>query len=181
MENEALDRINNFLARHGASSDTISKSRMTQLKNVDTAIQVRLAEIQKAKEVLKGRPINVSTIASDTGIARKTFYNNELLRLFVDEYSTLPDDKTVSQDDLERLKGKCDNAEKQIKQFLLRDIEAENLRYENMRLQAEIQNLENRNHSLENLYEEQRLELEELRQKVPKGSNVIQININKMN
>ena len=167
MENKALNRINGFLSHHGANIDTISKSRLSQFEKIDAAIQVRLAEVQKAQEILKGRPINVSTIASDTGIARKTFYNNDLLRLFVEEYSTSPDDRTASQSDLERLKNKYDEAERQIKQFLLRDLETENLRHENMRLQAEIQNLENRNRSLEAQHEKLQTEIAELKKQIP--------------
>ena len=147
MENEALTRINSFLAQHGASSETISKSRMAQFEKVDTAIQSRLAEIQKAQDILKGRPINVSAIATDTGIARKTFYNNDLLRLFVEAYSTSPDDRTASQGDLDRLKGRYDE--------------------ENIRLQAEIQNLEKRNNSLETQYEQLQTENAELRKQIP--------------
>lgn len=167
MENEALTRINSFLAQHGASAETISKSRMAQFEKVDTAIQSRLAEIQKAQDILKGRPINVSTIATETGIARKTFYNNDLLRLFVETYATSPEDRTASQGDLDRLKGRYDEAERQIKQFLIRDIETENLRQENMRLQAEIQNLEKRNSSLETQYELLQTENAELRKQIP--------------
>jgi len=167
MENEALTRINSFLAQHGASSETISKSRLAQFEKVDAAIQVRLTEIQKAHDILKGRPINVSTIATDTGIARKTFYNNDLLRSFVEAYSTSPEDRTASQGDLERLKNKYDEAERQIKQFLLRDLETENLRHENMRLQAEIQNLENRNRSLEAQHEKLQTEIAELKKQIP--------------
>ena len=167
MENESLTRINSFLAQHGASSETISKSRMAQFEKVDTAIQSRLMEIQKAQDILKGRPINVSTIATDTGIARKTFYNNDLLRLFVEAYSTSSEDRTASQVDLDRFKSKYDEAERQIKQFLLRDIETENLRQENMRLQAEIKNLEKRNNSLETQCEQLQSENAELRQQVP--------------
>lgn len=167
MENEALTRISTFLSQHGASIETISKSRLAQLEKIDSAVQTRLAEIQKAQEVLKGRPINVSTIASDTGIARKTFYNNDLLRLFVEAYVTAPEDRTASQGDLDRLKGRYDEAERQIKQFLLRDIETENLRQEIMKLQAEIQNLEKRNSSLETQYEQLQTENAELRKQMP--------------
>lgn len=167
MENEALTRINSFLTQHGASSETISKSRMAQFEKVDTAIQSRLMEIQKAQDILKGRPINVSTIATDTGIARKTFYNNDLLRLFVEAYSTSSEDRTASQGDLDRFKSKYDEAERQIKQFLLRDIETENLRQENMRLQVEIKNLEKRNNSLETQCEQLQSENAALRQQVP--------------
>lgn len=173
MENEALTRINSFLAQHGASSETISKSRMSQFEKVDTAIQSRLSEIQKAQDVLKGKPINVSTIATDTGIARKTFYNNDMLRLFVEAYSTPTEEKVASMEEIERLKRKYNEAEQQIKQFLLRDIETENLRQETIKLQAEIQNLQNRNRSLETQYELIQKENSELKKRLPANSNII--------
>ena len=176
MENEALSRINSFLAKQGTSIEALPKSKISQLEKADLAIQERLIEIQKAKDILKGRPINVSTIASDTGIARKTFYNNDLLRLYVEAYSTTPEDKTASMGELERLRGRFDEAERQIKQFLSRDIETENLKHENKRLLAEIQNLEKRNQSLEKQYEEVQKELTMLKKKTADKSNVINMN-----
>lgn len=181
MENEALRRINSFLVQNGTSTETISPSRLAQFEKVDAAIQIRLEEIQKAHDILKGRPINVSTIATDAGIARKTFYNNDSLRLFVETYATSPDDKTASQGDLDRLKDKYNEAERKIKQFLLRDIETENLRHENMRLRAEIQNLETRNRSLEDQYEKVQHEMTELKKRVPANSNLISLKTDHMN
>lgn len=153
MENEKVTRINEFLNRHGASVDTISKQKLAQFEKVDDAIQTRMVEINKAREILSGRPINVSVIAEDTGIARKTFYNNELLRLFVEEYSSSLDEKSASGGDVERLRAKCEELERQVRLFLLRDVETENLRHENMMLQVEIQNLQTRNTALEEQYE----------------------------
>lgn len=176
MENEKITRINEFLARHGASIDTISKQKMAQFEKVDDAIQARLAEVNKAKEILQGKPINVSVIATDTGIARKTFYNNELLRLFVEEYSSSPDDKTASAGDVERLKARCEELEKQVRLFLLRDLETENLRHENMRLQVEIQTLQDRNTALEEQYEQLQEDYADLKRKSASGVHVLQFN-----
>ena len=71
------------LTKNGASIDTISKSRLAQFEKVDAAIQTCLSEARKEHDLLKTNPINVSTIVADTSIARKTFYNNDLLRLYV--------------------------------------------------------------------------------------------------
>ena len=68
---------------------------------------------------------------------------------------------------MDRLKCRYDEAGRQIKQFLIRDIETENLRQENMRLQAEIQNLEKRNSSLETQYEQLQIENAEFRKQIP--------------
>ena len=164
MENEKVTRINEFLARHGASVATISKQKLAQFEKVDDAIQARLVEINKAREILSGRPINVSVIAADTGIARKTFYNNDLLRLFVEEHSSSSDDKTASVGDIERLRAKYEELERQVHQFLLRDIETESLRYENRKLMAEVENYRNRNENLERQYETMQKENARLRQ-----------------
>ena len=154
MENEKINRINNFLAKNGASIDTISASRLAQLQKIDDAVQHRVAKVLEAQNILKGNPINVSAISEDTGISRKTFYNNDLLRLYVeDQAATVITDKKPQSEEIDRLKAKCDEAEEQVRKFLLRDIETENLRHENMKLQLEIQNLQKRNTSLEEQYE----------------------------
>ena len=57
MESEKISRINAFLARHGASIDTISKQKLAQFEKVDDAIQARLADINKARDILQGKPI----------------------------------------------------------------------------------------------------------------------------
>ena len=173
MENEKINRINEFLIRNGASVDTISKARLAQFEKVDNAIQARLAEILKAQETLRGKSINVSVIAVDTGIARKTFYNNELLRLYIEEYSSSIEDKSASVGDVERLRSKCEESGRQVRQFLLRDIETENLRHENMRLQIRVQNLQARNASLEEQYEQLQNEFAELKRKVPEGQCMV--------
>lgn len=176
MENEKIARINEFLVRHGASIKTIPKQKVTQFEKVDEAIQARLAEINKAQEILRGKPINVSVIAQDTGISRKTFYNNDLLRLYVEEHSPMLDTKNASEDDVERLRAKCEELEQQIRLFLLRDLETENLRHENMKLQIEIQNVQARNTSLEEQYERLQERYEELQKNVETVPKVIHLN-----
>lgn len=166
-EDESLARINRFLLQHGASTDTISKSRVKQFLKVDSAIQSRLKDIDTAQKTLKGRSITVTSISGDTKIARKTFYNNDLLRLYVESYSDTYEDKMVLQSEYERLKAKYEEDERQIKGFLLRDIETENLRQEIKQLQSEIRNLEKRNSSLETQYEKIQKENIELKKRVP--------------
>lgn len=173
MESEKISRINAFLARHGASIDTISKQKLAQFEKVDDAIQARLADINKARDILQGKPINVSAIAADTGISRKTFYNNDTLRLFVEEYSACSGDKTGAEGDAERLRARCEELEAQVRMFLLRDVATENRRHENMRLQTEIQNLQARNTTLEEQYERLQDDYAELKCKFPNGGHVL--------
>lgn len=175
MASEKLTRINEFLARHNASIDTISKQKLVQFEKVDDAIQARLIEILKAQEVLRGKPINVSCIASDTGISRKTFYNNDLLRLYVEEYGEAIDDKRALADEVERHKARCEALEREINLLLLRDIEIENLRHENQQLQAEIKNVYDRNANLEEQYEVLRRENAALKEPGSRTAWILQL------
>ena len=174
MDEEKLARINSFLSKNNASIDTLSKSKLNQLDKVDSAIQVRLNKIDNAREIIKSNAINVSTISRDTNISRKTFYNNDLLKLYVKYYATECDDKNTLENDFDKIKEDNNILIKQINDFVMRDIDTENLRHENDELNREIINLQNRNQSLESEYEELQKEISILKRTlVEKNINVI--------
>lgn len=149
MDGEKLSKIKDFLSKNSSSIDTLSKSRINQLSAVDDVIQSYLTKINEAKKILKETTINVSNISTDTGISRKTFYNNDLLRMYVESYSTNESSKSITPDEYEKIKEKNDLLNKQVHNFVLRDIETEELRHENSMLYKEITNLKNRNEILE--------------------------------
>lgn len=159
MDEQKIERISEFLRQHGQTIDTISKSRLSQLEKIDDVIQLKINERIKAREILKSNNINISIISAESGISRKTFYNNELLKEYVEQYATDSEDKKVPESELERVKLKNEELTKQINGFVLRDIETENLRHENSELNREIQNLQIRNESLENQCEKLQMEL----------------------
>lgn len=115
--------------------------------------------INNAKEIPKSTGINISVISTDTGISRKTFYNNNLLKAYVEDYSIVNLEKDTCAIDFEKIKTKNDDLIKQIDNFVLRDIETDNLRHKIKELYAEIQNLQSRNISLEHQYEQVQAEL----------------------
>lgn len=162
MDAEALNRIKAFLYDHEQTIEAISKARLEQLQKADSAIQARLSEAAKAREILKTSSINVSVIATDSGISRKTFYNNDLLRLYVEKYTRDPEDQ-ASPEELQRVKSKNDELRQQLEAFLVRDVETENLRHENMKLTSEISNLQTRNKNLEEQYSALIKEMQHLR------------------
>ena len=159
MDEQKIERINGFLRQHGQTIDTISKSRLSQLEKIDDVIQLKMSERAKAREILKDNNINISVISAESGVYRKTFYNNDLLKEYVEQYTTDPEDKKVPESELERVKLKNEELTKQINGFVLRDFEIENLRHENLELNREIQNLQIRNESLENQCEKLQIEL----------------------
>ena len=101
-------------------------------------------------------------IAADSGISRKTFYNNDLLRLYVEKYAYDPEEASSSAE-LQRLRARIDQYKRQIDAFLLRDVETENLRHENMTLNNEISNLQKHNKNLEEQYAAILKEVQKLR------------------
>lgn len=172
MDAETLKRIETFLAEHDLTPEIIPKARLTQFQKADEAIRTRLAGIKSAKDTLKSCCINVSAIAADSGISRKTFYNNDLLRLYVEKYAYVPAE-AASSAELQRLKARTDLYREQVDAFLLRDIETENLRHENMKLTAEISNLQVRNKNLEDQYAFLLKEVQNLRSRISEQSGHI--------
>ncbi len=169
MDDENMNRIQAFLAAHGASLDTLPKARVTQFEMANTAIQARKKAFEQAQAAMKQNSINVSTISADTGISRKTFYNNELLRLFVEEFSVYEETakKTSMTAECENLRGKNKTLAEQIHRFVLRDINIENLKHENAALSREIIEKNNRIRMLEQEYERVQAALVEAKAQIP--------------
>ena len=173
MENEALTRINDFLSKHNANINTIPKARLNQFLKVDTAIQTRLAKIIEAHELLNGRPFNLSVIADESGVARKTFYNNKLLGMYVEMYSdAYPSLKEANSADFERLQKRCEEAEARLTQFYQRDIRMQETIHENAKLQDEIRILQNRYNALETQCEQLRAKMADM-MNPPRTSNIV--------
>ena len=103
MTADQKERIDSFLLRHNASLGTLSKGRIKQLRKVDDIIQEKLRRISEAKNCLQTSAINISTISAESGISRKTFYNNELLKKYVESYAS-DEERTASAKELEAAK-----------------------------------------------------------------------------
>ena len=171
MTADQKERINSFLLRHDASLETLSKGRIKQLKKVDDIIQEKLKRISEAKNCLQTSAINISTISAESGISRKTFYNNELLKKYVESY-TSDEEKVASAKELEAAKLRIEELEKQVHDMVDRDIETGKLWHENEVLNKEIRNLKTQLSSFKAKYEETHLELVRL-QREQRSNNVI--------
>ena len=108
---------------------------------------------------MKNNNINISIVSSESGISRKTFYNNKLLKMYVEYYSTDTEEKNVPESEFERIKLRNEELTKQIHKLVLRDIETENLRHQILELNKEIENLQIRNNYLEEELEKTQDEL----------------------
>ena len=171
MEKEKINRINAFLKKHGENPDTISNERMSQLNKIDDAIMAKIAEIKEAQELLKGRPFSIQVIAELSGVSRKTFYNNELLSLYIKEFDVPI--LNPQKDELKRKKDRCDELERQVHEFLLRDVNSENLRHESQGLRREIEHLHTQLKSLEEQLEKTIQENTRLKQILEKNPVIL--------
>lgn len=167
---ERLNRIQAFLKKNNTSIEALTKGRIAQFEKVDDAIQAKLQAITQAQETLKATSINVSVISTDTGISRKTFYNNDLLRQYVESYATIEATGNVASTDYNRVKEKNDTLVEQVQALVLKDIDNENLRRENTKLQREIINLTKHVKNIEEQYECIQKENAELQRKLSKKS-----------
>ena len=120
MEEEKNKRLNVFLGSQGLSFDDFTDSKRCQLLKIDGAIQARIAKLKQAEEITKQQSINIQNISIDTKISRKTFYNNEEYRLYV-EYCAAEfyAKRNETQKDIKSLKKENSELEAQIKKFML--------------------------------------------------------------
>ena len=83
MDDNQMKRIEAFLKSQGLDIGSVPKQRIKQLQKIDEAVQKRLTAIAEAQQTLKDNSISIASIATDSGITRKTFYNNEILKQYV--------------------------------------------------------------------------------------------------
>lgn len=176
MDEQQITRIKDFLIKNGLGLDTITKHRLNQFKKVDGAIQSRLKTINEAKETIKEMVINIVAISEASGISRKTFYNNnQLLKKFVDTYNAGNEERSVDGEKYEKVIEKNRLYKRQIQDFILRDIEIENLRHEVNSLHKELEMYITRNKALEEENEKNIMEISKLKRKNANSSNVVQL------
>lgn len=142
--------LDDFLRTHHASRETISTTLYNELSVVEEELKKRKKQIEEANEVIRNNSINISSIASSTGIARRTFYNNDLLNEFVTENTTV---NLSEREVVNRFKSKIDEQNRKITQLLHRDIDAITLENEISRTQSELANAQQRIRSLEEQHE----------------------------
>lgn len=124
MDDDKIMRLNVFLEEHKTSLDILPSTQVHYLSLIDDAIQDRLSSIKAAEEVLKSQRITIRNISEDTNISRKTFYNNNLLKQYVEAYVTVPRD-IISENkaQIESLQNEVLQLQEQLEKFVKRDYE----------------------------------------------------------
>lgn len=138
MAKEVSKRIEDYLERKKTSKDILSSGKLSKLIDIDNAIQTRLDNLSKGRELLKNNSINIFNIAKDTKISNKTFYSNDLYKDFVEMYTTNDAEKKVMESDFNRLKEENDALRQQLLDMVMHDIDIERAKHEYNALKVEI-------------------------------------------
>lgn len=77
----------------------------------------------------------------------------------MESYSSVESESNISSNEINRLKAKNTELERQVRDFVLRDITTENLQHENLKLTHEIKNRDAQIHYLQEQYEKSQAEL----------------------
>lgn len=172
MDEQKLNTLQTFLMAHGSSLEALPKARANQLSMVYDAVEIRRKRLETAKSSIKDSAITVLSIASDTGISRKTFYNNELLKLYVEESASAVEPVRPSDISKETAsyKEQIKILEEQIRLMSIRDVEYLNLEHKIAELSREIMEKDSRIRNLENAYEKVLAENKNLKAKLPHTS-----------
>lgn len=145
------EKIKENLKSIGIDYEKLSDKIKSYLYGIETIINPKVCEKEKALRILKEIPFNVSSIAKELNVSRTTLYNNNTLKRYI-EHSAKLFNEDNPYDVYEGLRISKAELEKQIDGFLDRDIEAEKLKQEiselNKKLaekEKEVQNLRERN------------------------------------
>lgn len=132
-----------FLRSRRMAPETLGAREYAHLVAAERAIAARTEEADAAHAKLKACKINVTSIAGDMGITRKTIYNNPVLEAYI-EHCAKQSVRDGDRDEQARLREKVAELEEQVRKLVLRDVEAEVLRHENVELKRELMRCESR-------------------------------------
>lgn len=124
------------------------------LKKIEELIITEIEKQQSSIEILKRNKVNISSIAEELGLSRTTFYNNSVLKAYI-EYSEMSLDESNPIKFTNELKASKSVLQAQVNKMIVRDINSEILINENKELKnsikeknKEIKRLQNRNAEL---------------------------------
>ncbi len=174
MDGNQMKRIEEFLKIQGLNTGSIPRQRIKQLQKIDEAIQKRLTAISEAKRMLKDNSISIASIATDSGITRKTFYNNEILKLYVESFISIDGEpsKLVKASDIEAMKRRLKEQADDIAKMISRDIDIETVRHEVDELRRVIESKDKQIQNLTEMYESTLAELHKERARNQKGKAI---------
>lgn len=136
-EKEILDLIKTKLTNINYDYSILTPSQIKQLIKIETEVSKRISMQKDYLNNLKDIKINISSISNTVGIARKTIYNNDILKEYI-EYSSELYENNFPNSDTSTLKEKLSEYKNIIDEMVKRDILLEDLKNEIDILQKEL-------------------------------------------
>ena len=142
MGNEVKQRINNILVKINKDFDSVSTRTQNELLKIDETIQKMSKIYIDHKKGLKDSAITISNVSKKSHIARRTFYNNDILKFYVEESAKMLSDNSKSTDAIiAKYKEQISILNKQLKDIITNNvIDTENIKCENDRLTEKLIN-----------------------------------------
>lgn len=167
MDDNQIKRIEDFLKAQGLDIGSVPKQRIKQLLKIDEAVQKRLAAISEAHQTLKDNSISIASIATASGITRKTFYNNGILKQYVESFTSVDGEpgKLVKASEIDSMKKRLNEQADDIAKMVARDVDIESVRHEADELRRVIDGKDKQIKNLTEMYESTLAELQKERRK----------------
>lgn len=173
MDEEMKDRLTSFLKSKGTGIAELPKSRVGQLQLIDRVIEQKLHATKEALATLKANEVSVSAVSDQSGISRKTFYNNPLLLDYVSHCKELAQRMgpvpRIPKEQLEKTKA----LRIQLDKMLRRDVDMEELKMELGAQRKTIQSREKQIAALEKANARLRTQLRHAHEQLPKAKGKI--------
>lgn len=166
MDSEIIERISRFLALQGSSMEILTPKQRTYLEKIMAAIIHREKALKSARCIIAENELNIASIAKDAGIARKTIYNNPLLRRMIIDAEKASGTAESDRTNIYSLKKRIHTQEKQIQLLIIHDIEMQELKHYNEELRKECLEKEIRIKNLEKDYLKALAENKKLRKNI---------------
>lgn len=136
-ENEVLEFIMERLLNIGYDYESLTTAQKKHLLRIESEIARRLIEQRQALDAIKDNKINIASITSAVSITRKTAYNNDVLRNYI-EYAGKLYDARYPTTGLSELKRQLTESKDIIDKMVRRDANTERLKSEIAELQKEV-------------------------------------------
>ena len=137
MDTEIGARIAVFLSSQATSVDLQTPRQLQHMEKIMKVIIRREKVLQSAKKNIAANEINIACIAKEAGIARKTIYNNPLLRELIIQASGEAGATDSDKSDIRKFKNRINSLEEQIHLLVIHDIEMQELKHYNEELRKE--------------------------------------------
>ena len=147
------ESINKILKKLGTDFDTQPAATQKKILKVANTIEKMSFSYEANKTAIKENKINISNVAKQSGISRKTFYNNEILGRYVELMAdSTAECNSNDKETIKRLKENLSLNNEKLNGLLDNLVEVENLKYENDKLIENVKVLQGQYNELQIRY-----------------------------